>query len=130
MKDQTHARLAGEAFTLITGIDLEQDRLNSAAPPNTVPMPNDDAHDPTVTMDADEYLAWPNAALVAARWQQTVGQLTQGQRYLLGKEINTSHLLEHLQTSFQRQRHAAAMELALLDTSHVLTNTRSKVSQA
>ena len=130
MKDQTHARLAGEAFTLITGIDLEQDRLNSAAPPNTVPMPNDDAHDPTVAMDEDEYLAWPNAALVAARWQQTVGQLTKGQRYLLGKEINTSHLLEHLQTSFQRQRHAAAMELALLDTSHVLTNTRSKVSQA
>jgi len=82
-----------------------------------------------VTMDEDEYLAWPNAALVAARWQKTVGQLTKGQRYLLGKEINTSNLLEHLQTAFQRQRHAAAMELALLDASRVLTNTRAKVNQ-
>lgn len=130
MKDPRYARLAGETFTLITGIDLEQNRSNSGAPPDYLATPNDDAHDPMVAMDEDEYLAWPNAALVAARWQQIAGQRTKGQRYLLGKEINTRNLLEHLQTAFQRQRHAAAMELALLDTSHVLTNTRSKVSQA
>jgi len=130
MKDIAYARLAGEAFSQITGLNLEQNELQAMPPQNYVPMPNDDASDTQVAMEEDENLLWPNAALVAASWEQSSHQFIKGQRYLLGKEINASNVSHHLQQAYQRQRHAAAMELAVGAASHILQNTRAKVTQA
>ncbi len=128
MTDATQARVAGEAFSLITGIDLEQSRLSLDSPLQPAQVPSEDVNDPIVTLDEDEHLPWPNATLIAARWQQSAPQWVKGQRYFLGKEINTDNLSPILQHGFQRQRQAATMELALLDSSRVLQNTCAKVS--
>ena len=129
MREHKYARLAGESFTFITGIDLEKNQLNQDAPEHYEPIPNENAGDEIVAMDDDEKLPWPNATAVASIWKQTGGQLTKGQRYLLGKEINASNLITHIQNAYQRQRHAAAMERALLNVTQVLQNTRAKVNQ-
>ena len=129
MREPKYARLAGESFTFITGIDLEKNQLSQKAPDNYQPLPNQEAGDESVAMDDDENLPWPDAALVAANWQQSANQFTKGQRYLMGKEINKSNLSNHIQNAYQRQRQAAAMELALLDASQVLQNTSAKVLQ-
>lgn len=129
MREPKYARLAGESFTFITGIDLEKNQLSQDAPEHYEPIPNEDAGDEIVALDDDENLPWPNATAVAAIWKQSSGQFTKGQRYLMGKEINKSNLASHIQNAYQRQRQAAAMELALLDASQILHNTSARVIQ-
>ena len=128
MRETGYARLAAESFTLITGIDLEIKQLNQDAPEQYHPIPNQNADDDTVAMDDDENLPWPNPTLVATWWQQYGNQFSKGQRYLLGKENTATNLSSHLQHAYQRQRHAAALELALIDPGNVLVNTRFKVA--
>ena len=130
MRETPHARLAGESFTLITGIDLAQNNLTQEPPANYEPLPNENADDGHVAMDEDEHNPWPNATLVEAYWISIQGRFVKGQRYLLGQDINAANLSQHLQNACQRQRHAAAMEWALSDVSQVLPNTRAKVMQA
>lgn len=130
MRDVEHARLAGEAFTLITGVDLEKNELTRDPPNKYESSPNEDASDNEVEVDEDEKSPWPNADLVEAHWQTVSAGFKKGRRYLLGQDINSGNLSRHLREGYQRQRHAAAMELALLDASQVLQNTRAKVLQA
>jgi uncharacterized protein (TIGR02270 family) len=129
MREPKYARLAGESFTFITGIDLEKNQLTQDAPEHYEPIPNEDAGDEIVALDDDENLPWPNATAVATMWKQSCGQFTKGQRYLMGKEINKANLVNHIQNAYQRQRQAAAMELALLDASQILQNTSARVLQ-
>lgn len=129
MREPAFARVAGESFTFITGIDLEKNQLNQSVPAHLEQLPNENPQDEVVALDEDENLPWPNAEAVALRWKQISGQFVKGQRYLLGKNINAANLAGHLQNACQRQRHAAAMELALLDASQILQNTSAKVIQ-
>ena len=129
MREPQHARLAAESFTFITGIDLVKSKLSQEAPDQYEPLPNAEASDETVAMDDDENLPWPNPEAIATYWQKTSGQFTKGQRYLLGKAINAGNMTAHCQNAYQRQRHAAAMELALLEPSHVLQSTSAKAMQ-
>lgn len=127
MRETKFARLAGESFTMITGIDLEHNSLNQPAPTHYTPIPSENYEDGNVAMDEDENLPWPNYELIANTWKQYSNQFTKGQRYSLGKEINSSILTQHIQNTYQRQRHAAALELALLDVNSYLVNTKAKV---
>ena len=129
MREAKHARLAAESFTMITGIDLVQHGLTQAPPDNYEPLPSENTNDGSAEMDEDENLPWPNAALIGSSWKSLSGQLIKGQRYFLGKEINAGNLSMHIQYAYQRQRHNAAMELALSDVSKILQNTCAKVSQ-
>lgn len=126
MTDPKQARLAGEAFTFITGIDLERHNLQRAAS-NQTPIPNDSPDDNDVGMDEDENLPWPDAEKIAALWRNHASTLRMGQRYFLGKSITAEFLKYILGTAYQRQRHAAALELALIDPSTRLINTHAKV---
>ena len=123
MADPKQARLAGEAFTLITGIDLEKHKLST---PPTSNQPNDDAADHYVDLDEDENLPWPQADQIAALWRNHGQHFLVGRRYFLGKAITPEWLKNRFQESPQRQRHAAALELALLGDSPLL-NTRARV---
>ena len=129
MREAKHARLAAESFTMITGIDLVQHGLTQAPPDNYEPLPSENTNDGSTEMDEDENLPWPNPALIGSSWKSLAGQLVKGQRYFLGKEINAGNLSMHIQHACQRQRHNAAMELALSDVSKILQNTCTKVSQ-
>lgn len=129
MREPKYARLAGESFTFITGIDLEKNQLSQVAPEHYEPIPNEDAGDEIVALDDDENLPWPNATAVEAMWKQSSVQFAKGQRYLMGKEINKANLTSHIQNPNQRQRQVVAIELALLDASQILQNTSAKVLQ-
>ena len=123
-RETPFARLAGEAFTLITGIDLDTDALSQDAPENYQPVPNDDADDDKVGLDEDENLPWPDSRAMGLIWNQHRANFVNGQRYLLGYPVNpgmTDMKSTHIK---QRQRHALAMELALRDVSSMLPNTR------
>ena len=128
MTDPSQARLAGEAFTLITGIDLEKHKLTMPPPPDQVLVPNDNPADPQVGLDDDENLPWPRMDEIAALWRNHGQHFLVGRRYLLGKAITPDWLKSRLQDSPQRHRHAAALELALIDSQSRLLNTRARVA--
>jgi len=107
------ARAAADAFSMITGARLAEDRLEGHWPEDFEAIPNDDPADENVEMDADEDLPWPDAELVEHWWNQHKGAFTPGHRYLAGKPISPAHCEHVLKTGNQRQRLAAALELAL-----------------
>lgn len=128
MREPHSARLAGEAFSQITGINLGPNNLVLEQPMKHDSGPNDDPEDDNVQMDEDENLPWPDADKVALLWQQQGRNFIIGQRYFLGRQINSSWLLVCLEQANQRQRHGAALELALTDPTHGLYNVQGRVS--
>ena len=128
MTDPQQARLAGEAFTLITGIDLEKHQLTAPPPSEPAPIPNDDVMDTNVGLDDDENLPWPHAEQIAALWRNHGQHFLVGRRYFLGKTITPDWLKSKLDEVTQRYRHAAALELALIDSQSRFINTRARVA--
>lgn len=125
MKIPELARVAGEAFTMITGADIDQEELRSRRPEGFAAGPNDDPDDENVAMDADDNLPWPNSESIRLWWNEHKGTFQGGARYLLGKPIATEHLRHVLKTGCQRQRAAAALELALMQPGKPLFNVRA-----
>jgi uncharacterized protein (TIGR02270 family) len=115
MTDDKLARLAGEAFTLITGVDLADLDLERNAPEDLETGPNDDPEDPNVDMDADEDLPWPDQKLVQAWWTRHGARFAQGSRHLVGAPVSRDHCVDVLKSGYQRQRIAAAYHLCLLN---------------
>ena len=126
MQESPLARIAGEAFSQITGTDLEPLQAVRLPPAGEVGGPNDDANDSNVALDDDEYLPWPEPAKVAALWQRLGQNFIVGRRYFSGRPVSVEVLKEKLANGFQRQRHAAALELALIDSDHRLVNTKAR----
>ncbi|MDQ2695210.1 MAG: TIGR02270 family protein [Pseudomonadota bacterium] len=119
------ARLAGEAFTLITGVDLADQDMEGEWPEGFAAGPGENPQDPDVAMDADEDLPWPDPARVAAWWDRHQGGFQPGTRYFLGQPIDIPHLHRVLVHGRQRQRRAAALELALREPEVPLFETRA-----
>ncbi|MCP3675838.1 MAG: TIGR02270 family protein [Gammaproteobacteria bacterium] len=126
MRKVDTARLAAEAFSMITGIDLERYKLVIEAPEDITIIPNDNPDDESVNMDADENLVFPDVDKVAYTWQKHGSNYASGQRYFMGAVIDPILLQEKLTKGLQRQRHAAALELALLNPQMPLTNTKAR----
>jgi uncharacterized protein (TIGR02270 family) len=123
MKVPELARVAGEAFSMITGIDMAYDDLEADWPEGFEAGPTEDADDANVAMDADEDLPWPAPQLLGAWWHAHQQAYSQGTRYLCGQPIRQDSCLDVLKTGQQRQRRAAALELALLNPGQPLFNT-------
>ncbi|HUI63026.1 MAG TPA: TIGR02270 family protein, partial [Steroidobacteraceae bacterium] len=123
MGDLKTTRLAGEAFSLITGLDLAFLDLEVKPPENFESGPNDDPNDPNVDMDEDDGLPWPDVAKIQAWWSANGARFQAGTRYFMGEPLNRDHCLRVLKTGFQRQRIAAARYLSLLNPGTPLFNT-------
>jgi len=119
------ARVAGEAFSLITGVDLAYQDLEGEWPEGFEAGPTENPEDEDVDLDPDEDLPWPEQALVQQWWSDNKGRFQSGQRYLLGEPVSIVQCNTVLQTGFQRQRIAAALELALLQPDQPLFETRA-----
>jgi uncharacterized protein (TIGR02270 family) len=119
------ARLAGESFTYITGADLAELDLEGDWPENFEAGPTEDPKDENVAMDADEDLPWPDVDKIKTWWSQNQSRFRAGQRYLLGQLITIEHCQQVLHTGFQRQRQAAALELALRQPREPLFEVRA-----
>ena len=99
MSDAQHARVAGEALSTITGVDLKYSDLVADADEDAV-IHHDDAELPLP--DVDRVREW---------WQDNRAGFGAGVRHLAGKPITPATSRETLRDGFQRQRLAAAIEL-------------------
>lgn len=119
------ARVAGESFTMITGVDLAYQDLEMDAPKDFEAGPTENPEDEDVSLDSDEDLPWPNPALVEKWWDANKSQFREGERYLLGQPIDANNAQRVLRVGRQRQRIAAALELAILHPDQPLFETRA-----
>jgi uncharacterized protein (TIGR02270 family) len=76
-------------------------------------------------MDQDQNLPWPDQDRVKKWWSARQGNFTKGTRYLLGQPITEESLRLALKIGFQRQRAAAALELAILKPGRPLFEVRA-----
>lgn len=119
------AKVAGESFSSITGVDIAYEDLDGEQPELADAGPNDDPNDENVQMDKDENLPNPDPNLINQWWESHKQQYTFGKRYLMGKEINAKTLIDVLQNGNQRQRLAAAIEFAIIKPGKPLFETRA-----
>jgi uncharacterized protein (TIGR02270 family) len=113
MKVPELARVAGESFTMITGVDIAYEDLEGEKPEGFESGPTEDPEDENVEMDPDENLPWPNPELIQKWWSNHRSNFQSGTRYLIGKPIAEEWLQQVLRIGRQRQRAAAALELVL-----------------
>ena len=115
MADQKTARLAGEAFSLITGLDLAYLDLELKPPEGgSGAGPNEDPADPNVEMDADEGLPWPDPVRITRWWDTNGARFDAESRYFMGGALTREQALRTLKEGFQRQRIIAAQYVVLL----------------
>jgi uncharacterized protein (TIGR02270 family) len=86
MESPELARLAGEAFTMITGVDLSYCDLDQDAPPAAAPEGGGDIEEVS-DLDYESSLPWPSPELVRQWWAKNRDAFTPGIRYLIGKPI-------------------------------------------
>jgi len=125
MRDRRFARIAGEAFALVTGVDLVESKLAGAHPADFAPGPNDDPRDDDVAMDRDDGLPWPDVERIDRWWQDNGGRFRRGTRYFMGGLVAQEHCLAVLGEGRQRQRALAANYLCLLAPGTPLFDTRA-----
>ena len=125
MAEPEFARVAGESFTMITGVDIAYEDLEGEWPESFEAGPSENPQDEDVDMDPDEDLPWPEPELISEWWNRNKGQFQSGSRYILGKFITPEHLQNVLKNGFQRQRAAAAIELAIMNPGQPLFEVRA-----
>jgi len=119
------ARVAGDAFTMITGVDIDYEDLEGEWPKGFESGPTESPEDEDVEMDSDEDLPWPDAQLIVEWWAKNKAAFRNGTQYLLGQPIFPEPLNKVIRTGFQRQRAAAALELAILQPGQPLFEVRA-----
>jgi len=119
------ARIAGEAFSMITGVDIAHQDLERKKPDDFHTGPTEDPNDENVAMDPDEDLPFPDPLLTDRWWKQQQPNFTANVRYLLGQPVQPVHCQQLLKSAKQRQRRAAALELALMQPDRPLFETRA-----
>lgn len=118
------SRLAGEAFTTLTGADLALLDLENKPPKDFPSGPTDNPADEDVSMDVDDNLPFPNPQKVAGWWSKDQSRFAPGTRYLLGQPMEIADLGQVLRIGKQRQRTAAAIELSMRQPGTPLFETR------
>ena len=114
MDEPRLARLAGEAFSTITGLDLAWLDLECKPPFDFESGPGDDPQDEVVAMDEDDGLPWPDAARIRAWWNANASGFYPGERCFMGAAPSEAHCVVVLKNGCQRQRMAAAEYLCLM----------------
>ncbi|SFU99478.1 TIGR02270 family protein [Pseudoduganella namucuonensis] len=116
MHDPKLDRAAGEAFSLITGLDLGLShlRFDRPRPGDATPGPGDDPADDNVAMDEDEGLPWPDPSKLHAWWEAGRQRYPPGARHFMGEPVTIGLCAKVLRDGCQRQRADAAEHLCLL----------------
>jgi uncharacterized protein (TIGR02270 family) len=115
MRRPDTARAAGEAFSMITGVDIAYLDLDRSAPEEVESGPNDDPSDDKVAPDPDENLPWPDPARIEKWWSANFHRFQPDARYFMGEPLNAANCARVLREGYQRQRIGAALYLALLN---------------
>ncbi|MCG7986360.1 MAG: TIGR02270 family protein [Candidatus Thiodiazotropha weberae] len=123
MDKPEYSRLAAESFAAITGLDLAYQDMDTDQPAGFESGPTENPADEEVALDPDEELVWPDQQKISDWWSSQQGRFNAGGRYLNGAQITREQCIEVLKKGYQRQRRAAAMELAIFDQQQPLFNT-------
>ncbi|NTX10876.1 TIGR02270 family protein [Myxococcus sp. CA051A] len=115
------ARLAGEAFSAMTGLQLEGPYALLEE------EESDESEDPEadLTVRPEDDLPWPNVSAVRGWWAESRSRFVEGQRYLLGQPFSGVVLMEALESSSMRRRHVLARELAIRTRGQHVIPTRA-----
>ena len=113
MENEALARVASEAFSFITGVDIAYEDLDQDAPENFEGGPTDKPEDENIDMDPDEDLPWPNPVLIAKWWKENRGAYQDNKKYILGKEVSLMQYKTVLMKGTQKQRAFAAVAIAV-----------------
>jgi len=122
------ARVAGEAFEMITGLNIFRESLEvipdiPETPANELDDPDDDDEE---DLGEDMGLVVPDPGKMAGWFEANKDRYQTGQRYLCGLPVSPENGADILRTGQQRQRQAAAIELVLAQPGRVLFETRAK----
>jgi len=128
------AKIAGEAFSLITGIDIERYELAIETPDDITMIPNPDHEedDEVVALDDDENLPFPDVSKINHTWLRYKSRYKAGSRYLIGIDVTQNNpatvakLSHALKQVAQRQRGSVALTLALLDPQSPYVNIKAR----
>lgn len=123
MQDEATAKIAGEAFSLITGVDLQSSELVIES------NIDDEQHrDEELTDNGeDSELPVPDPDKLKRFWMNNGRNFIAGKRYFLGRTISADYIKSQLNAMSQRQLMASSYELALIDSSMPLLNHKAKV---
>jgi uncharacterized protein (TIGR02270 family) len=111
MSDEKFAKVAGEAFAAITGIQLG----GSLVVHGKTQGPGDDDvadDDPPPTVSPEDHLPLPAAAAVASWWQRRRSQFSTELRYCMGAPLTHSTLRAALLSASMWRREVLGLELA------------------
>jgi uncharacterized protein (TIGR02270 family) len=125
MQNDATARLAGQAFSWLTGVDITALALERHRPEDFNSGPNDEVGDSNVEMDEDEGLPWPDSARISYWWAKHGDRFQPGVRHFMGASVTREHCVDVLKNGYQRQRILAAQYLSLLTPGLSLFNTSS-----
>ncbi|WP_280152285.1 TIGR02270 family protein [Piscinibacter sp. XHJ-5] len=121
LMESPDARLAGEAFSAITGADLRYLDLDRDPPAGASADAADD--------DPDDDLPWPAVAAVRAFWCDAAPRYVPGQRWIGGRPVSSDAAARVLREGFQRQRRGAAVELAAHSRSAVVFSVEARADR-
>ncbi|WP_434349032.1 TIGR02270 family protein [Myxococcus virescens] len=107
------ARLAGEAFSAITGLVLKDTYAVELEEGDSLPPLEEDDLDADLSSKEEDNLPVPARAAVADWWQRARQDYSRSGRYLGGKPFSGAALLDALARGPMRRRHVHARELAL-----------------
>ncbi|HEX5751194.1 MAG TPA: TIGR02270 family protein [Archangium sp.] len=114
MEDAQVSRLAGEAFSSITGLSMDGPHALPPEPPLEEPIPLEMENlDADLTPRPEDDLPRPDAEAVAAWWRGARGRFVRGTRYWLGQPFQGELLLTALERGPMRRRHVWARELEI-----------------
>jgi uncharacterized protein (TIGR02270 family) len=126
MENEELARVSGEAFAMITGVDLSYEDLDGDAPEDLEAGPSEDSLDPNIVPDPEADLPWPVPSLVSAWLEERRARFPAGKRHIRGREMSVSSLEEALAAGNQRQRAAAALELGVRSPGTPVVEVRAR----
>ncbi len=112
--DDTLAQAAGQAWTRITGVRLDDEDLDRDRPEAASAGPSESPEDEEVALDPNEDLPCPDGAALERWWREHGAALPAGERHLLGQPVSRDGLENALVKGYQRERAHAALALALL----------------
>jgi uncharacterized protein (TIGR02270 family) len=129
MQTVEFAKIAGEAFSHLCGIDLAYQDMEGEFPEKEVNSNlTENPADELADMDEDEDLPYPDVVEVQNWWKKNEGSFQPSVRYLYGKPVAIDQCTRVLKKGTQRLRYKAAILLALMKPEQALFEVRCRAT--
>jgi uncharacterized protein (TIGR02270 family) len=126
--DPRGARLAGEAFSNLTGLDTSMDPYVEPEPPETgesLPPLEQDELEADLVPPVEDDLPLPNPQAILAWWQANAGRFDVRHRLLWGRPWTVETAYEVFEQAPLRRRHPMALWFAIRSSGRVQVHTRA-----